>query len=62
MILTPWMFTQQVIYNFMMFLLTYLKQEVNVNEEEADTLTDKTHMPYIFPLCCLKPLEVGRYS
>ncbi|KZS09946.1 transmembrane protein 184C [Daphnia magna] len=45
-----------VIYNFMMFLLTYLKQEVH---EEAELRDTKTHIHHIFPLCCLKPWPIG---
>ncbi len=43
----------------MMFLLTYLKQEVHEDAELRDT---KTHIHHIFPLCCLKPWPMGRYN
>ncbi len=44
------------IYNFMMFLLTYLDTEMESNE----SLFGHTHIGHIFPLCCLKPWPLGR--
>ncbi len=44
------------IYNFMMFLLTYLDTEMN----SVDDGGEDTHISHIFPLCCLKPWVVGR--
>lgn len=43
------------IYNFMMFLLTYLDTEMESNE----SLFGHTHIGHIFPLCCLKPWPLG---
>lgn len=45
----------------MMFLLTYLKQEVNISQDEASLNNDNTHIHHIFPFCCLKPWPIGRY-
>lgn len=47
-----------VIYNFMMFLLTYLSHEVGL--EEGEVLSTRSHIKHIFPLCCLKPWPIGR--
>jgi len=49
-----------VIYNFMMFLLTYLSHEVGLGEGEV--MSSSTHIKHIFPLCCLTPWPIGRYS
>lgn len=46
-----------VIYNFMMFLLTYLSHEVGL--EEGEVLSTRSHIKHIFPLCCLKPWPIG---
>jgi len=46
-----------VIYNFMMFLLTYLSHEVGLGEGEV--MSSSTHIKHIFPLCCLTPWPIG---
>lgn len=45
-----------VIYNFMVYLLNYLNLEMDL---EA-TLELKPPVKHIFPLCCMKPWEMGR--
>ena len=43
----------------MMFLLTYLRQEIG--PEMEGVMNSPTHVTHIFPLCCLKPWPIGRY-
>ena len=45
-----------VIYNFMMYLLNYLNLEMDL---EA-TLELKPPLKHLFPLCFMKPWEMGR--
>jgi hypothetical protein len=41
----------------MMFLLTYLRQEIG--PEMDGMMNSPTHVTHIFPLCCLKPWPIG---
>lgn len=45
-----------VIYNFMMFLLNFLDDELDLDA----TMETKPQTNHIFPLCCLKPWRMGR--
>lgn len=45
-----------VIYNFMVYLLNYL----NLGMDLEATLEYKPPVEHFFPLCCLKPWEMGR--
>ncbi|XP_023234329.1 transmembrane protein 184C-like [Centruroides sculpturatus] len=45
-----------VIYNFMVFLLNFLRYEMELDI----TVEDKPSVKHIFPCCCLKPCPGGR--
>ncbi|KAK8720934.1 hypothetical protein OTU49_013021 [Cherax quadricarinatus] len=45
-----------VIYNFMMFLLNFLDDEMDLDA----TMETKPQTNHFFPLCCLKPWRMGR--
>lgn len=45
-----------VIYNFMMFLLNFLDDEMDLDA----CMESKPQTPHFFPLCCLKPWRMGR--
>lgn len=45
-----------VIYNFMMFLLNFLDDEMDLDA----TMESKPQTSHFFPLCCLKPWRMGR--
>ncbi|MPC19808.1 Transmembrane protein 184C [Portunus trituberculatus] len=44
-----------VIYNFMMFLLNFLDDEMDLDA----TMESKPQTSHFFPLCCLKPWRMG---
>ncbi|XP_055859277.1 transmembrane protein 184C isoform X1 [Episyrphus balteatus] len=45
-----------VIYNFMVYLLNYL----NLGMDLEATMEHKPQVRHIFPLCCMRPWEMGR--
>ena len=47
-----------VIYNFMMFLLNFLDDEMDLDA----TMESKPQTSHFFPLCCLKPWRMGRWD
>lgn len=45
-----------VIYNFMKYLLNYLNLEMDLERN----LETKAQVSHYFPLCCMRPWEMGR--